>query len=106
MHLKKHGRLCDNNDYCSLEMPIKFNKTLRYNYGEKSLRTPFVIYADLECLLLKQESCQNNPNESYTERKAIHEPCGYQLNLVHLIQNKINKVFIEERIVLKGFVVI
>ena len=104
--LKKHERLCDNNGYCSVEMPIQFNKTLIYNYGEKSLRTPFVIYADLECLLLKQQSCQNNPNESYTERKAIHEPCGYQLNLVHLIQNKINKVFIEERIVLKGFVVI
>ena len=75
--LKKHERLCNNNDYCSVEMPTKFNKTLKYNYGEKSLRTPFVIYADLECLLLKQQSCQNNPNESYTERKAKHEPCGY-----------------------------
>ena len=104
--LEKHERLCDNNDYCSVEMPTQFNKILKYSYGEKSLRTPFVIYTDLERSLLKQQSCQNNPNESYTERKAIHEPCGYQLNLVHLIQNKINKVFIEERMVLKGFVVI
>ena len=104
--LKKYERLCDSNDYCSAEMPTKFNKTLRYNYGEKSLRTPFVIYANLECLLLKQESCQNNLNESYTERKAVHEPCDYALNLVHLIQNKTSTVFIEERIVLKGFVVI
>ena len=23
--LKKHERLCDNNDYCSMEMPTKFN---------------------------------------------------------------------------------
>ena len=53
MHLKKHERLCDNNDYCSAEMPTKINKTLKYNYGEKSLRMPFVIYADLECLLLE-----------------------------------------------------
>ena len=37
----------------------------------------FVMYADLECLLIKQQSCKNNPNESYTERKAMHEPCGY-----------------------------
>ena len=43
---KKHERLCDNNDYCRVEMPTQFNKTLKYNYGEKSLRTPFVIYAD------------------------------------------------------------
>ena len=63
-------------------MPTQFNKTLKNNYGEKSLKTPFVIYADLKCLLLKQQSCQNNLNESYTERKAIHERSGYALNLV------------------------
>ena len=80
--LKKHERLCDNNDYYRVEMPTQFNKTLKYIYGEKSLRTPFVIYVNLECLLLKQQSCQNNPNESYTERKAIHKPCGYALTLV------------------------
>ena len=67
--LKRHERLCDNNDYCHVEMPPKYNKTLKYNHGEKSLKTPFVIYADLECLLIKQQSCQSNPNESYTERK-------------------------------------
>ena len=104
--LKKHERLCDNNDYCNVEMPTQFNKTLKYNHGEKSLKTPFVIYADLECLLIKKQSCQNNLNESYTERKAIHEPCGCSLDLVHLIQNKTSTVFIEERIVLKSFVVI
>ena len=62
--LKKHERLCGNNDYCHEEIPEQFGKTLKYNHGEKSLKTPFVIYADLECLLLKQQSCQNNPNES------------------------------------------
>ena len=29
------------------------NKILKYNHGEKSMRAPFVIYADLECLLEK-----------------------------------------------------
>ena len=55
--LKMHERLCENNDYCKVEMPTKLNKTLKYNYGVKSLRTPLVIYADLECLLLKKQSC-------------------------------------------------
>ena len=63
-------------------MPTNSNKILKYNYGEKSLRASFVIYFDLESLLMKQKSCQNNPNKSYTERKAIHKPCGYTLNLV------------------------
>ena len=33
------------------------------------MRAPFVIYADLECLLEKMHSCQNNPEKSYTEKK-------------------------------------
>ena len=89
--LKKHERLCENNDCCSVEMPTKLNKILKYNRVEKSLKTPFVIYVDLECLLLKQQSCQNNPNESYTERKAIHEPCGYSLDLVCSFDSKEDK---------------
>ena len=80
--LKKHERLCGNNDYCKIEMPTEDNSTLKYNHGEKSLKARFTICADLECLLIKQQSCQNNPNESYTERKAMHKPCGYSLDLV------------------------
>ena len=88
--LKKHERLCDNNDYCRVEMPTKFYKILKYNHDEKSLKTPFLIYAYLERLLLKQQSCRNNPNESYTDRKAIHEPCNYALNLVCSFDSKQN----------------
>ena len=84
MHLK------DMKD-CVIKMPTKNNKTLKYNHGEKSLKVPFTIYADLECLLIKQQSCQNNPNESYTERKAMHEPCGYALSLVSLFDKTKNK---------------
>ena len=80
--LKRHERSCDNNDYGHVEMPTKHNKTLKYNHGEKSLKAPFTIYADLECLPIKQQSCQNNPKESYTERKAKHEPSGYALSLI------------------------
>ena len=34
--LKRHERLCDNNDYCYVGMPTKDNKTLKYNHGHKS----------------------------------------------------------------------
>ena len=91
--LKKHERLCGNNDYCHVEMPTENNNILKYNHGEKSLKVPFTIYADLECLLIKQQSCQNNPNESYTERKAMHEPCG-SLDLVISFDSKENKQFL------------
>ena len=40
---------------------------------------------------MKQQSCRNNPDKSYTERKAIHEPCGYSLDLVSSFDVKENK---------------
>ena len=52
-------------------MPDEDNKVLKYVSGEKSLKVPFVIYADLECLLIKINTCQNNPDKSYTQKKAM-----------------------------------
>ena len=48
------------------------------------------LYLDLESLFKKTQSCQNNPQESYTERKAIHKACGYSLNLVTLYDSNKN----------------
>ena len=33
------------------------SKILKCNYGENSMKAPFMIYADLECLLEKMHSC-------------------------------------------------
>ena len=52
-------------------MPNKDNKILKYNQGEKSLKPPAIIFADLECLLEKMHSCQNN-HEPFTEKKTKH----------------------------------
>ena len=50
-------------------MPKWVEKILKYNPGEKPLKAPFAIYLDLECLLKKVQSCQNNPERSYTKKK-------------------------------------
>ena len=55
------------------------NKILKYISGEKSLRVHFTIYANLECLLRKINTSQNNPDKSYTEKKTTHRPSGYSL---------------------------
>ena len=36
-------------------MPKRFEKILKYNPREKSLKVPFAIYRDLECLLKKDQ---------------------------------------------------
>ena len=51
--LKRRENLCQNHDYCYVEMPKEDNKILKYNHGEKSMKVPFIIYADLESFLEK-----------------------------------------------------
>ena len=46
--------MCNNHDSCHIEMPKWVVKILKYNPGEKSLKAPFAIYLDLECLLKKR----------------------------------------------------
>ena len=79
------------NDYCHVEVPTKHNETLKYNYGEKPLKVSFVIYAHVKFVLIKGQSYQNNPNESYTERKSMHKPCDYALSLICSFDSKENR---------------
>ena len=77
--LKKHQKLCENNDYCYVEMPEEGHKRLKYNQGEKSMKVLFIIYADLESLLEKMNTCNNNPKKSSTTKINKHTPSGYSL---------------------------
>ena len=60
-------------------MPDEGNKILKCNYGQKSLKAPFMVYADLECLFEKRRSCQGYLEKSYIEKKIKHTPSGYSL---------------------------
>ena len=77
--LKKHKKVCENHDYCYVEMPEEYNEILKYNAGEKSMKVPFIIYADLECLLEKMNTCHNNPKKSSTTKINKHTPSCYSL---------------------------
>ena len=77
--LEAHKKICENHDYCHVEMPTKDNNAIKYNQGEKSIKLPFVIYSDLECLLEKMSTCINNPIESSTTEINKHTPSGYSI---------------------------
>ena len=77
--LKKHKKVCDNHDYCYVEMPEEYNKILKDNQGEKSMKVPFIIYADLECLLEKINTGHNNPEKSSTTKINKNTPSCYSL---------------------------
>ena len=77
--LEKHMEVCENKDYCYIEMP-KENTISKYNHDTKSMKAPYVTYADNEFLLRIMDTCSNDPNKSSTEKKSKHEMCGYSLS--------------------------
>ena len=90
-------------------MPEEGRNILKYSPGDKSLKALFIVYAGLECLLKKEQSCQNNLENSYTQRKAKLKPSGYSLSLICSFDEKKKQTdtnFIEEKILLKDFVMI
>ena len=85
--LQTHKKVCENHDYCCVEMPNEYNKILKYNHGEKSIRAPFIIYADLESLLEKMNTCYDNQEKSSRTKINKHTPSGYSL-FMHCSFNK------------------
>ena len=86
--LKMRERVCNNHDYC----------LLKYRSQDKSLKD-LNHYADLECLLKKKKTRQNNLENSCAERKVAHKPSGYPLSLnCSFDETKNRQSFIEEKI--------
>ena len=53
-------------------MPEECNKILKYNQGEKSMKALFIIYAVVESLLEKMNTCHNNLEKSSTAKINKH----------------------------------
>ena len=49
-------------------MPNEDNKKLKYYHRDKSMKAPFIIHADLECLHLKNDK----ENKSYEKQKVCY----------------------------------
>ena len=56
------------------------------------MRTPFVIYADLESLLEKMNTCYNNPEKPSTTKANKHTPSSYSLLTHCSFDRKKNKL--------------
>lgn len=73
--LDKHLEYCKNHDKVKISLPKEGTKLSFKNYNN-SLRVPFVIYADFECMTENISSCQPAENKSYTQQYQLHEPSG------------------------------
>ena len=67
--LEEHKKICEN-----VEMPNENNEIIKYNQGEKSIKLPFIIYADLEFLLEKKKMIPLTTKEEidYNKQKICY----------------------------------
>ena len=89
--LNKQQRLCTNHDYCETIMPTPNKNILEFKSNKKSLHIPHIIHADLEVILKKIQSCQPDPENSYTQKKNVHIACSYALHMKKTCHNDLIK---------------
>ena len=63
------------------------------------MKAPFIVYADIEPLLEKMNTCHNDPEKSSATKISTQFLVIHYLHNVHLIQQKIGLIIIEVKIV-------
>ena len=62
-------------------------KILKFNQYKKSDKEPFIIYADLECIIEKIDRCKNNPENSSTVKVIDLFQSRYSMSTISSFRN-------------------
>ncbi|XP_065667920.1 uncharacterized protein LOC136088173 [Hydra vulgaris] len=74
--LSKHKSYCNTHDSVCIELPPP-KSTMQFTNHNRSMRVPFVVYADFESFIKSISTCEPNPNESYTKQYQKHIPSSF-----------------------------
>ena len=72
-------------------MPKK-GEYVKFINCERKIKSPFIIYADFESILVPKVNGKQNPEESYTNKYQTHIACSYGYKLV-CVNDKVSKPF-------------
>ena len=75
--IESHKRVCENKSFFNVIMPSEDTEMLEFNQYQKSDKAPFIIYADLACIIEKIVGCKNNPENSSTTNVTERIPSGF-----------------------------
>ncbi|GFT98816.1 uncharacterized protein NPIL_213411 [Nephila pilipes] len=75
--LLQHNEMCGDKSPARVVMPSETCKFLKFKIFQHSLKIPFVVYADFECVTMKTDTCCPDPNFSFTNMYEKHVPIGF-----------------------------
>ena len=74
--LNKHKEYCDSHAAVKVVMPGE-GSILKFKNFVRSMRVPFVVYADFESFTQRLDTVQPNPENSFTKQYQKHTPSGF-----------------------------
>ena len=74
--LAKHMEYCSANEAVKIEMPEE-GTTLSFNNYNRSMRVPFIVYADFQSFIKPIDTCGGNTKNSYTKQYQKHTPSSF-----------------------------
>ena len=63
-------------------MSSEDTKISDFKQYQKSDKTLFIIYADLECIIKKIDGCKSNPENLSTTKVSKHIPSGLSMSTI------------------------
>ena len=68
-------------------MPSDDTKILEFNQYQRSDKAPFIIYADLECIIEKIDGCKNNSENLSTTKISKHIPSAFSMSTIVVVMS-------------------
>ena len=79
--LKIHEEYCLKNQAIKIEMPEK-GSFISFIHHNRSIKVPFVVYADFEAFTEEISTCEPNQKFSFTQKYQKHRPSGFCFKIV------------------------
>ena len=80
--LESHKKVCEIKSFCNVVVPSEDSKTLEFIQYRKSVKAPFVIYANLESLIVKIDGCKNNLEKSSMTKVSELVPSCFSMSAI------------------------
>ena len=74
--LDKHKEYCNEYEAVKIELPKK-GTMLEFKNYQRLEKVPFLVYADFESFIKPLDTCDLNPEGSYTKQYQKHEPSSF-----------------------------
>ena len=86
-------------------MPSEDTKILEFNQHQKSNKAPFIIYADIKCIMENIDKCKNYPGNSSTAKASEHILSGISMSTTLSFRRiETSVMYTDVKIVWKNFV--